>query len=595
MILDRKSVVLCIVPLGFVVIAPIWLLLAGKAIGPDGGLRPGFIWDVFLPAFGLCFSSLGGLAVDHLARCRTNLLLVLVITGQLAQGMQVVEQHQHPAGSAHPHEAPATAGVVDTGVEQINTLSTETAEEVRHPLERRFDQGGEGKISVVLPCASEGDYAVKTVLSFCRNTPPEVLHEILVVDDGSSPSLEPLFKDIDSQCKLRYLRHEETLGLMIAKQTGGNAAGGEFIGFFDCHVAPNSIWHKEVIEKLQGHPRRLVVPTITDLDLDTWVEKKQSQVNTKCYISWDAEFMWFEDESDFIPIVSGGLVATSKAWWVESGGFDDQMRGWGGENIDQSLRTWLCGGDIVRAKSSRVAHMWRVVQDPRTVAHYHVAKRADNLGRVAAAWFDEFRGKYKKGRLAVKQADVENILSKKRELHCKPFAYYLHRFRRVYRKGGVIPDRVFYLRPQGSSKCIARAGQAYGLAPCGTSRAVVLHWANRDPHADNLDCCSGIRQWNTMHCFDTMESGGPLAYWCDVTGHNQNQQYIFRKDGRIEHSRTRLQSKCLGMQANGIALELQPCQSATVWEEADAFRPEESSLYEKAVATLGLTEDMPDN
>ena len=30
-------------------------------------------------------------------------------------------------------------------------------------------------------------------------------------------------------------------------------------------------------------------------------------------------------------------------------------RGWGGENTDQSLRAWLCGGDILRAKSSRIA------------------------------------------------------------------------------------------------------------------------------------------------------------------------------------------------------------------------------------------------
>ena len=33
------------------------------------------------------------------------------------------------------------------------------------------------------------------------------------------------------------------------------------------------------------------------------------------------------------------------------------MRAWGGENIDQSLRTWLCGGEIVYAEGSRVAFL----------------------------------------------------------------------------------------------------------------------------------------------------------------------------------------------------------------------------------------------
>lgn len=36
-------------------------------------------------------------------------------------------------------------------------------------------------------------------------------------------------------------------------------------------------------------------------------------------------------------------------------GYDPSMRSWGGENIDQSLRTWLCGGEIVYAEGSRVA------------------------------------------------------------------------------------------------------------------------------------------------------------------------------------------------------------------------------------------------
>ena len=50
-------------------------------------------------------------------------------------------------------------------------------------------------------------------------------------------------------------------------------------------------------------------------------------------------------------------MATTQKWWKDSGGFDPGMRGWGGENTDQSLRAWLCGGDIVRAKSSHVAQL----------------------------------------------------------------------------------------------------------------------------------------------------------------------------------------------------------------------------------------------
>ena len=70
------------------------------------------------------------------------------------------------------------------------------------------------------------------------------------------------------------------------------------------------------------------------------------------------------------------------------------------------------------------------------------------------------------------------------ELQCKPFVYFLHRFRkrpaekdlqtsdarsdcsrkihrallRLYRKGGVLPDNVFKLRLKGSGKCISRSG-----------------------------------------------------------------------------------------------------------------------------------------
>ena len=47
-----------------------------------------------------------------------------------------------------------------------------------------------------------------------------------------------------------------------------------------------------------------------------------------------------------------GMFATTKQWWQEIGGMDDGLLIWGGENIEISLRTWLCGGEIVVARES---------------------------------------------------------------------------------------------------------------------------------------------------------------------------------------------------------------------------------------------------
>ena len=60
----------------------------------------------------------------------------------------------------------------------------------------------------------------------------------------------------------------------------------------------------------------------------------------------------------------------NRNWWHESGGYDVGMKGWGGENLDQSMKTWLCGGDMVRASNTKFGHMFRVKQDKRTLQNY---------------------------------------------------------------------------------------------------------------------------------------------------------------------------------------------------------------------------------
>ena len=95
----------------------------------------------------------------------------------------------------------------------------------------------------------------------------------------------------------------------------------------------------------------------------------------------------------YMGMLSGGLAGLSRYWWVESGGFDSKMMGWGGENIDQGVRMWVCGGEIVAAPHSQVAHMWRT-HSAKTSAHYkRVGDTLFNRARAIKAWLQEFSDK----------------------------------------------------------------------------------------------------------------------------------------------------------------------------------------------------------
>eukprot|EP00747_Dinoflagellata_sp_TGD_P143545 gnl/TRDRNA2_/TRDRNA2_176405_c1_seq2.p1 gnl/TRDRNA2_/TRDRNA2_176405_c1~~gnl/TRDRNA2_/TRDRNA2_176405_c1_seq2.p1 ORF type:complete len:528 (+),score=76.65 gnl/TRDRNA2_/TRDRNA2_176405_c1_seq2:63-1646(+) len=454
--------------------------------------------------------------------------------------------------------------------------------------------GGPSQISVILACADEGEYAWKTAAKVFDRTPADRLQEIIVVDDGSATTMADEFtkggldESTRQQKKIKIIRHKETLGLMIAKKTGGDAAVGDILVFFDCHVSPQPNWHIELSQLIDENPRRMVVPAITDLDLDTWEEKPNSAVNTKCYLTWDADFNWFDDASPEVPVMSGGLLALSNSWWKSTGGYDSAMRGWGGENLDQSLRAWLCGGEILRAKSSRVAHMWRG-SDGRTAAHYKHVSGANNRLRVVAAWYDVFAVKYgnTKG-MEQRAGDLTNIRDVKEKLHCKPFVHFLHHFRDVYVNGGIIAPKIFQLKERKTGLCLTLAGNlALGACQPENNQGVPgqnwFHWANRDQEIEKMGvqnrstCCSGLRLWGGNTCLDSADNHNNIQpYLCDVTGSNRNQQYKLLPNGQVSHD----DGKCMSLRgSNSVGLIDCNWPNISTWEEITSFEPIETKLY----------------
>lgn len=310
--------------------------------------------------------------------------------------------------------------------------------------------------------------------------------------------------------------------------------------------------------------------------------------NSKCYLTFDADFKWYDDDSDFVPTISGGLVAVSRMWFNLTGGFDTEMHGWGGENLDQSLRTWLCGGEIVRARSSRIAHMWRT-SDRRTAKKYVVkAKATNNRARAANAWFDAYLPVYRGSRLTSDNfTDFEKL---KQRLRCKPFTYFLYRFRKLYVGGGVIPQKVFRVRDRATQLCMEGRSN-FRMVPCkDTGTQQHFHVANIDSATG--ECCSGIRFFASNQCFDYVDRNGLHGYSCDITGKNLNQLYHFRADGRIQKG----MRECLFV-LEDKTIGLRPCHALTedqgVFEQVDAYEPEVFSIYTSELAKLGYEEEFP--
>lgn len=433
-------------------------------------------------------------------------------------------------------------------------------------------------ISVVLPCAFEGGYAEKTVDALWNHTNWR-LKEVLVVDDGSTPPLSSaLPARLKGDPRVRLLRHNKTLGLIASKKTGGDAAVSDIIVFFDCHVSPRDGWEEAFIKQMRrgGDHRTVVVPTITSLDPDTWQEDAGAH-SKACYVLWNGDFTWLGNPGRDVPLMSGGLLALTRRWWYETGGYDEHMVAWGGENIDQSLRIWLCGGRIEVAEGAYVAHMWRVASNPKTRLKYPMPTEdvMRNKGRAVKAWFSEFAEKsftfpeyrqFESGEHHL--GTFENFDRLKKQQGCAPFSSYIQRFSYVYLDGGLIPPEVFQLREESTGLCLERLPRdepphAVIMAPCaarvedghaqanracsgcvstgtnGISELQLWHAGNRDKTKAGAPCCSGLHNWNFLQCLMATGPGQPVqTFECDISGSNDAQAFsLDASSGKLQYRR----------------------------------------------------------
>lgn len=301
-----------------------------------------------------------------------------------------------------------------------------------------YDTAKMPTVSVIIPYLHENYTLIeRTVGSLLANTPENLLDQILLIDDANDEEFSYASKLHALHPKVVVHRNSERQGLIKAKVTGAAMTTSPVIVFLEPHCIANRQWLEPLLTQLAAEPQSVAVPIIdiipeANTDEYTYVSPMYGGFDWNLVFNWgdtvhSRNSSWKEPEAFPMPALSGGLFAITRDWWLKSGTYDSKMTEWGGENIEQSLRIWRCGGAIRALPCSRVGHMFR---EKRPYIFHGEASRINNE-RVAAVWLENHivdaarsdKGQY--GDLS-HAGSIDERLALKKSLGCKNMDWYLN-------------------------------------------------------------------------------------------------------------------------------------------------------------------------
>lgn len=221
---------------------------------------------------------------------------------------------------------------------------------------------------------------MRSVHSVLNRTPPSLLLEIVLLDDGSdAPDVsaegnQKLEKYIKLLPKVRLVRSPTRNGVVGARMRAIKESRGDIFVVLDSHIEVQDQWLEPLIQRIVENRTHIVMPQVDGIDSETF---KHIGGGIGCKLG----FLWKlmehsyeyhqmarlpEDQQNlkatdfqYSPAMAGGLFAADKQFFFSIGAYDEGFRYWGTENLEFSFRIWMCGGVLECAPCSRVYHIFR--------------------------------------------------------------------------------------------------------------------------------------------------------------------------------------------------------------------------------------------
>lgn len=285
---------------------------------------------------------------------------------------------------------------------------------------------------------------VRMINGILRETPAELMREIILYDDFSEAEhkIEKRLREYgkikgwELDKKIVFYQADERQGLIRAKVLASRKATGDVLIFLDSHCEVTKGWIQPLMNPIQEDRKRIVSPVVDIINAASF-EYSKAMISTGSFdwylmFKWDyPEWSYFDDEENYVRLIktasmSGGLVAVNREFFREIGEYDMGMEIWGSENIEFSVRVWLCGGSIYIAPCSRIGHVFRVHRPYK--GKPGVDTSLYNAQRTVNVWFDDYAKHFYDARPHARRleyGDISERIAMKKKLKCKPFSWFI--------------------------------------------------------------------------------------------------------------------------------------------------------------------------
>ncbi|KAJ0176763.1 hypothetical protein K1T71_007942 [Dendrolimus kikuchii] len=268
---------------------------------------------------------------------------------------------------------------------------------------------------------------IRTITSVFNRSPPNLLKQIILVDDYSSmrhlhSRLEDYVRRVPKIILVRTVRRE---GLIRARMLGIRYATAPVLAFLDSHCECADGWLEPLLERVQMNSTIVVSPVVDHIHDSTFEYIPQDLNDLKIGgFTWELRFTW-ESVPYYIlekrtnpatplqtPTISGGLFAIDKLFFERLGMYDPGFDIWGAENLELSFKVWMCGGSLEIIPCSHVGHVFRS-QFPYVGRKWSFRRNSVRLAEVSFIYFTNF-------------GDVSERIELRKNLKCQSFEWYLN-------------------------------------------------------------------------------------------------------------------------------------------------------------------------